>query len=388
MQRTRLRRGLLRRSRHASRPAARMRPGGGRRPTRPGQPRGRLSRRAAPAAGRARSPRARASATCLPRSQAARPSSSWSVAACSASWRSAAVVVDVPDQVLGPADQRHRRRPRGRGRAGPTPSGTPTPAASWIRLTTPALRSWHVLAARAGGRPGGRPASARPPRTGGCGTAAAARHAARRGRPQERLEPALRQHRHLGELGAGHPEQPGHQLSGLVETVGEGHPLTGALLLDDDVGLHPGRAGAATLGSVPRGGAGEPEACGRRCSPAGRRVARPAGRRGRCAGAGRCAGRRGPRRRSAKQTASSTLVLPAPVSPVSRNSPLAASSSKSTCTVSTNGPKAVIDRSCSRISCSPPRHARPRGRGRPCSTRAPVCSSSDSPGSPGPRGRG
>jgi hypothetical protein len=81
----------------------------------------------------------------------------------------------------------------------------------------------------------------------------------RRGRPQERLEPALRQHRHLGELRAGHPEQPGHQLSGLVEPVGQRDPLTPALLLDDDVGLHPGGAGAATFGAVPRGGAGEPE---------------------------------------------------------------------------------------------------------------------------------
>ncbi len=43
----------------------------------------------------------------------------------------------------------------------------------------------------------------------------------------------------------------------------------------------------------------------------------------------------------AKQTASRTLVLPAPVSPVSRNRPPADSSSKSTLTVSANGPNAV-----------------------------------------------
>ena len=81
----------------------------------------------------------------------------------------------------------------------------------------------------------------------------------RRGRPQERLEPALGQHRHLGELRARHSEQVGHQLTGLVEAVGERDPLTASVLLDDDVSLHPGGAGAATLGPVPRGGAGEPE---------------------------------------------------------------------------------------------------------------------------------
>ena len=100
-------------------------------------------------------------------------------------------------------------------------------------------------------------------------------------------------------------------------------------------------------------------------------AARSAGRRGRCAGGGRCAGRRGPRRRARSRRRRARWSCPDPVSPVSRNSPPAASSSKSTCTVSTNGPKAVIESSCSRISRTPRRHARRRGRGPRSSTRAP-----------------
>ena len=80
-----------------------------------------------------------------------------------------------------------------------------------------------------------------------------------RGCAQERLEPSLRQHGHLGELGAGHAEQPTDELPGLVEAVRQGGPPAGELLLDHDVCLHPGGAGPAALGTVPGGRTGEPE---------------------------------------------------------------------------------------------------------------------------------
>ncbi len=115
---------------------------------------------------------------------------------------------------------------------------------------------------------------------------------------QEGLEASLGQHRHLGELGAGHPEQPGDELAGLVEPVGQRDPLAVPLLLDDDVGLDPGGAAAASLGPVPGRGAGEPEGPAADAEPQHHAAARRAGRPGRCAGGGRCAGRRAPRRRA------------------------------------------------------------------------------------------
>src|SRR5690606_31529977 len=54
--------------------------------------------------------------------------------------------------------------------------------------------------------------------------------------------------------------------------------------------------------------------------------------------------------KSAKQTASRTEVLPAPVAPVSRKRPASESTSKSTSTRSGKGPKAWTERWCSRTS--------------------------------------
>ena len=65
----------------------------------------------------------------------------------------------------------------------------------------------------------------------------------------------------------------------------------------------------------------------------------PRARPGRCAAAWRLPRSPGTSPYSAKQTASSTLVLPAPVGPESRNSPAAESSSRSTSTWPANGPE-------------------------------------------------
>ena len=79
------------------------------------------------------------------------------------------------------------------------------------------------------------------------------------GRPKERLEPSLRQHRDLGELGARHPEQTSDEVSRLVEPVGQRDPVTGPSFLDDHVCLDSSSSTTASLGSFPGGGAGEPE---------------------------------------------------------------------------------------------------------------------------------
>ena len=125
----------------------------------------------------------------------------------SASRRTAAAVTSSP-QAPAPVQRAARRRRRGRG---PRPSrrDAAPPAASWRRLrTTPAARSWKRLARRGAARPVGRPASARR-RSKRSGPEEPLQHRVPlRGRgAQERLEPALGQHRDLGELRAGHPEQ-------------------------------------------------------------------------------------------------------------------------------------------------------------------------------------
>ena len=82
-------------------------------------------------------------------------------------------------------------------------------------------------------------------------------------RAQERLEPALRQHRDLGELGQRHADQPRHQVSGLVEAGGERLPVAVDALAQHDRRLLGGRPGAALLGPLPRGGALDAEAATR-----------------------------------------------------------------------------------------------------------------------------
>ncbi len=72
------------------------------------------------------------------------------------------------------------------------------------------------------------------------------------------------------------PEQAGDELAGLVEPVGQRDPLAGSVLLDDDVGLDPGGAAAAPLGSLPGGGAGEPERPAADAEPQHDHAARPA----------------------------------------------------------------------------------------------------------------
>ncbi len=63
---------------------------------------------------------------------------------------------------------------------------------------------------------------------------------------------------------------------------------------------------------------------------------------------------------SAKPSPSSSVVLPAPVSPCRRNSPVSASASRSTSTVPANGPKAV---SRSRCGLMPRPRRRPGAQG-------------------------
>jgi hypothetical protein len=72
-------------------------------------------------------------------------------------------------------------------------------------------------------------------------------------RPQERLEASLGEHRHLGELADVHPEQVGHQVTGLVEPVGQVEPVTVDLLLEVDLCLLGDGAAAALLRPLPRG---------------------------------------------------------------------------------------------------------------------------------------
>ena len=158
-----------------------------------------------------------------------------------------------------PSARASRRRPPRRGRAASQSAGAPTPAASCSRLTH---SGDHVVVGPAAtteveaslDQPALdllEPAGAEQP----------LQHGVPLGRAgaQEGLEPSLGQHRHLGELGAGHPEQAGDELAGLVEPVGQRDPPVGPVLLDDDVGLDPGGAGATSLGSFPGRGAGEPE---------------------------------------------------------------------------------------------------------------------------------
>nr|BFE81108.1 hypothetical protein GCM10020093_037090 [Planobispora longispora] len=78
--------------------------------------------------------------------------------------------------------------------------------------------------------------------------------------PQEAGELSLGQHGDLAELGGVHAEQAADQLSGLVGAGGQPDPLAGGLqLLDDDLGLLLGGAGAALFGPLPGGRAGDPE---------------------------------------------------------------------------------------------------------------------------------
>ena len=79
--------------------------------------------------------------------------------------------------------------------------------------------------------------------------------------PEEGLEPPLWQERDLAELRERHPDQAGHQVTGLVEAGAQRVPgaVTGALggvvaaasLGDDDPRLLGGRAGAPSLGTRP-----------------------------------------------------------------------------------------------------------------------------------------
>ena len=116
---------------------------------------------------------------------------------------------------------------------------------------------------------------------------------------EERLEPALRQHRHLGELGDVHADQAGDQVAGLVEAARQRLPGAVDPLGDRDGGLLRGGARAALLGPLPRGRADDPEPASRQ-----RRLQRHAGggareRPGRSAAAWRRCGRRA-RRRTAR----------------------------------------------------------------------------------------
>ena len=76
---------------------------------------------------------------------------------------------------------------------------------------------------------------------------------------QEAREVALRQHRHLAELVGVHPQQPAHQVARLVGSGGQPLPAGAAPLLDDDLGLLLGAAGAAELGPLPGRGAVDAE---------------------------------------------------------------------------------------------------------------------------------
>ena len=276
---------------------------------------------------------------------------------------------------------RARRRPTTGSRSCSShPSGSPTPAASWIRLTTPALRSWQVWLRRR--RSTRRSTSQRSTssnrrvRNSRCSTACRSGEVARRNawnRPWGSIATWVNWVQVI-------PSRP-------VTSC----PASSSRLVS---ATHsPSRCSSTTTWACTRV-VPVPRRLGR--SHAGERVnrkvraptlarsttrARPGGRRGRCAGGGRCAGRRGPRRRSAKQTASSTLVLPAPVSPVSRNSPTAASSSKSTSHGVDERPEGR-DRQLVEAH-QPLTHgvaARPRGRDPPGSTRGRSRSSSDSAG--------
>ena len=76
---------------------------------------------------------------------------------------------------------------------------------------------------------------------------------------KERLEAALRQHRHLGELREVHAHQRGHQVTGLVEPRGEGHPGAVGAFADHYRGLLLSGAGTALLGARPGRGADDAE---------------------------------------------------------------------------------------------------------------------------------
>ena len=118
--------------------------------------------------------------------------------------------------------------------------------------------------------------------------------------PQERLEPALRQHRDLGELGEVHADQAGDQVAGLVEAAGQRHP--GAVDALGDRAPRP----AAVVVPVPRflgrSQAGERTIRNRRPDSVASSVTRGAHARrrpGRSAAAWRRCGRRA-RRRTAR----------------------------------------------------------------------------------------
>ncbi len=87
-----------------------------------------------------------------------------------------------------------------------------------------------------------------------------------RRRTQERLEAALREHRHLGELGEVHPDEGRHQVPGLVEPGRERHPTAIEPFADDHRRLLRGGAGATLLRPGPGGRAldAEPTAGQRR----------------------------------------------------------------------------------------------------------------------------
>ena len=125
-------------------------------------------------------------------------------------------------------------------------------------------------------------------------------------RPEEGLEPALREHRDLAELGQRHPDQPGDEVAGLVEPGAERLPLAavlavgvaGAALGDDHPGLLGRGAGAALLGARPGGRAVDAEPPARQRGLEDDARARRRRRRGRSAAAWRPRGRRGRRRRA------------------------------------------------------------------------------------------
>ena len=77
---------------------------------------------------------------------------------------------------------------------------------------------------------------------------------------QERLELTLGKQGNLAELVEVHPQQPGEQVTGLVEPAAERHPGVVHPFGDADFRLLAGQPGATLLGPVPGGGADHSEA--------------------------------------------------------------------------------------------------------------------------------
>ena len=80
---------------------------------------------------------------------------------------------------------------------------------------------------------------------------------------QEGLEPALGQHRDLGELRQVHADKSGDQVAGLVDPARQRLPLLVGELGDRDAGLLHSGARAALLRALPRGGPHDAEAATR-----------------------------------------------------------------------------------------------------------------------------